>query len=263
MRRLNIEDMATYKKRGYKPKTKEDKASKIEEQSTTAEVFNTLDEGASKAEEWVIKNQKYIFVIVGLAAAIVLGYLGYSKFIQEPKQSEAMNEMYQAQKYFDEAITGNAKDSLFTLSLNGGEGKYGMLDIAKEYSGTKAGNLANYYAGMAYLNLKDYQNAVSYLSDFDGSDEILGPIAKGGIGDAFVQLNQAEDALDYYVQAAEMKANNFTTPTYLYKAGTIALQLGKNNEALKYFNRIKEEFSTSTEAQNIEVFIGRAEAASN
>ena len=50
--------MATYKKRGYKPKTKEDKKSAIEEQSTTAEVFNTLDEGASKTEEWVVKNQK-------------------------------------------------------------------------------------------------------------------------------------------------------------------------------------------------------------
>ena len=67
--------MATYKKRGYKPKTKDDKANKIEDQSTTAGVFNTLDEGASKTEEWVIAKQKYIFVIVGLAAFLVLGYL--------------------------------------------------------------------------------------------------------------------------------------------------------------------------------------------
>ena len=56
--------MATYKKRGYKPKTKDDKRSAIEDQSTTAEVFNTLDEGASKTEEWVVKNQKYIFIII-------------------------------------------------------------------------------------------------------------------------------------------------------------------------------------------------------
>ena len=262
MRRTNIEDMATYKKRGHKPRTKEDKTA-LENQSTTAEVFNTLDEGASKTEEWVIKNQKYIFIIVGLAVVLVLGYLGFNKFIQEPKQNEAMNEMFQAQQYFNEAVTGADKDSLYTLSLNGGEGKYGMIDIANEYSGTKAGNLANYYAGIAYLNLKDYQNAVSYLGDFKGSDEALGPIAKGGIGDAFVQLNQPEDALDYYVQAAEMKSNDFTTPIYLYKAGTIALQLGKNEEALEYFRRIKEEFASSTEAENIDVFIGRAEAASN
>ena len=41
------------------------------------------------------------------------------------------------------------------------------------------------------------------------------------------------------------------------------MQLGKNADALKYFKRIKSEFSASTEGANIEVFIGRAEAASN
>ena len=256
--------MATYKKRGYKPKTKADKADALEQQSTTAEVFNTLDEGASRTEEWVAKNQKYIFIIVGLAAAIILGYLGYSKFIQEPKEGEATNDMFKAQQYFDQAITNTVdKDSLFTLSLNGGEGKFGMLDIISEYGGTNAANLANYYAGMAYLNMKDYQNAITYLSDFVGDDLAVGPIAKGGIGDAFVQLNQKEDALDYYVKAAELQTNNYTTPMYLYKAGTIALELGQNAKALQYFNRIKDEFATSTEATNIDVFIGRAEAASN
>ncbi len=255
--------MATYKKRGYKPKTKDDKANKIEDQSTTAGVFNTLDEGASKTEEWVIAKQKYIFVIVGLAAFLVLGYLGYTKLILSPRQSEAMNEMFQAQMYFDEATKGADKDSLYTMSLNGGNGKYGMIDVAEKYSGTDAGNLANYYVGMAYLNLKDYQNAIAYLGNFEGADEILGPIAKGGIGDAFVQLNQLEDALDYYVDAAAMKVNDFTTPTYLYKAGTVALQIGKNADALKYFKRIKDEFTSSTEASNIDVFIGRAEAVLN
>ena len=58
--------MATYKKRGYKPKTKAEKVEAIEENSTTAEVFNTLDEGACKAEDWAVKNQKNIFIVVGL-----------------------------------------------------------------------------------------------------------------------------------------------------------------------------------------------------
>jgi len=259
LRRNNSRDMATYKKRGHKPK----KRDVIEEQSTTAEVFNTLDEGASKTEEWVIKNQKYIFVIVGVVAAVVLGYLGYNKFIQEPKEGEAMNDMYQAQQYFDQAVNGVEKDSLYNLALNGAEGKYGMLDIINNHGSTKAGNLANYYAGMAYLNLKDYQNAIAYLSDFSSDDDALGPIAQGAIGDAFVQLNQASDALDYYVKAAEMKTNQFTTPMYLYKAGVIALQLNDNAQALKYFERIKDEFPKSSEATNIDVFIGKAEAASN
>lgn len=253
--------MATYKKRGFKPKTKAEREDAIEKQSTTAEVFHTLDEKASKTEEWAIKNQKYIFVIVGLAAAIVLGYLGYKKYIAEPKASEAMNEMFTAQKYFDQAVNATEKDSLYTLALNGGEGKFGMLDIVNEYSGTPAANLANYYAGMAYLNLKDYTNAIAYLEDFSSDDVMLSAIAKGGIGDAFAQLNQPENALEYYEKAIAVSNNEFTAPLYLFKAGNIAMTLGDNAKALKYFERIKDEFPTSTEATNIDVFIGKAEAS--
>ena len=254
--------MATYKKRGGKPKTKVEKQQSIEEGSTTAEVFNTLDENVSKTEQWVAANQKYIFILVGLAAVLDLGFLGFDKYVQQPKESQAMNDMYSAQKYFDEAVA-TAQDSLFTLSLNGAEGKYGMLDIADTYSGTNAGNLANYYAGMAYLNMKDYVNAIEYLNAFESTDDVLGPIAKGGIGDAFVQLEQLEDAYDYYVQAANTKTNNYTTPMYLYKAGGLGLKLDKNSKALEYFKTIKADFPESTEAKDIDVFIGKAQAASN
>ncbi|MCF7567737.1 tetratricopeptide repeat protein [Sabulilitoribacter arenilitoris] len=250
--------MATYKKK-YKAKNKAEKEQNIEEGSTTAEVFNTLDETASKTEAFVEKNQKYIFIIIGLVAVLVLGTLGYKEYIAKPKQLNAMNDMFQAQKYFDQAVNGVAKDSLFNLALNGGEGKYGMLDIIKEYSGTPSANLASYYAGTAYLKLKDYKNAVEHLSNFKSDDEILAALAKGNIGDAFVQLGQKEDALSYYEQAAEMRDNEYTTPMYLHKAGAIALDLGKADKALKYFKRIKDDYTTSTEATNVDVFIGKAQ----
>jgi tetratricopeptide (TPR) repeat protein len=154
------------------------------------------------------------------------------------------------------------QDSLFTLAINGGEGKYGMLDIIDQYSGTPAANLANYYAGMAYLNLKDYQNAITYLSAFSSDDKMLAPIAKGGIGDAFVQLNQLEDGLDYYEKAIKTNTNDFTTPLYLLKAAKVAIDLERYEKALLYLNRIKEEFASSNEARDIDVLIGLAEAKS-
>ena len=252
--------MATYKKRGGKPRTKIDKQQSIEDASTTAEVFNTLDEGASKTEQWVVSNQKYIFIIVGLAALIILGFLGFDKFVQQPKERTAMNDMYTAQIYFDQAITSTDQDSLFNLSLNGDGSKYGMLDILDIYSGTNAGNLANYYAGMAYMNMKDYANAIEYLNEFDSDDDILGPISKGGIGDAFVQLEQLDDAFDYYVQAFNLKVNNYTTPMYLQKAGIIGLKIGEFEKSLDYFNKIKSDFPESNEAKDIDVFIGKAQA---
>jgi len=72
-------------------------------ESTTAEVFNTLDETANKTEEWVAANQKYIFIVVGALALFALAYIGYDRFVKEPNEAKAVNEIYQAQKFFTQA----------------------------------------------------------------------------------------------------------------------------------------------------------------
>ncbi|WP_310993938.1 tetratricopeptide repeat protein [Aequorivita marina] len=252
--------MATYKKRGGKPKTKAEKDQQFEDDSTTAEVFNTLDEGASKTEAWIEKNQKLILGVIGVVAVCVLGYFLYQKFVQQPKEAEAMNEMFQAQNYWEQALTAPAKDSLYNLSLQGGEGKYGFLDIMNNYSGTNAANLAHYYAGMAYLNTNKYKEAVAQLDKFKSDDDMLAPLAKGAIGDAFMQLGQNEDALKYYEEAAKMRTNDFTTPRFLLKAGIAAMSLKNTDKALSHFKKIADDYPKSAEAAKAEIYTGRAEA---
>ncbi|MDO1514237.1 tetratricopeptide repeat protein [Maribacter confluentis] len=253
--------MATYKKRGYKPETKAEKQEFDEQESTTAEVFSSLDEGASRSEEWVSRNQNYILGAIGVIAISVLGYLAYSQFVVKPKETSAANEMYYPQQYFDQALTSTtAKDSLFTLALEGAEGKYGFKDIIEEYSGTQAANLANYGAGMSYLNMNKYQEAINYLENFSSDDAILGALAKGGLGDAFMQLDQPEDALGYYEAAVAHSTNDYTTPKFLYKAGVTALEMGDKDKALGFFQRIKDEYPKSENAGSIDAFIGMAKS---
>ena len=251
--------MATYKKRGYKPKNKAEQQQLETDKSTTAEVFSTLDQSASRSEQWVQRNQNYILGAIGVIAVAVLGYLAYNQFVQNPKEESAANELFYPQQYFDQALNATAKDSLFNLALNGGEGKYGFLDIIDEYGGTKAANLANYSAGMAYLNMQQYDEAIKHLENFKSDDAILGALAKGGIGDSFMQLGQPDEALGYYEQAIKHSENQFTTPKFLYKAGITALELKNNEKALGYFRRIKEEYPDSNEASTIDVFIGMAQ----
>ncbi|PRZ28280.1 tetratricopeptide repeat protein [Flavobacterium granuli] len=257
--------MATYNKRGYKaPKEKEvkDTVEEVivdEKNSTTAGVFSTLDKTASKTEDWVAKNQKIIFGVVGAVALFTVGYLVYQKFIAEPKQMEAANEMFVAQQNFQQATDGIASDSLYKLSLNGSEGKFGFIKIAEEYSGTDAGNLANYYAGLAYLNTGKYAEAIDYLGKFKSDDMVLGALAKGAIGDAYSQKNQQKEALEYYIKAAEANKNDFTTPRFLLKAGKTALALGNKEEALKFFTDIKDNYDTTPEAASVDVLIGLAQ----
>jgi len=252
--------MATYKKTGSKVKKGQHKT---EEHSTTADVFNTLDETASRSEKFIIKNQKTIFIVLGLVVVLILGYLPYQKYITAPKEKEAANELAFPKAYFEDASTSSvAVDSLYTLALNGADGKLGFVDVANQYSGTKAGNLANYYAGISYLKIKNYKEAIDYLEKFNSDDELLGPTAKGAIADAFADINQPEDALDFYLEAANLKDNNFSSPLFLFKAGNTAMDLEKFSKALDIFNRIKTDYPNSDEAKNIDIYISKATYAS-
>lgn len=251
--------MATYKRRGYKPKATKEEL--IEDDSATAEVFNTLDEGAFKTEAWLEKNQKKVLTVVGAIAAIVVIALLYQNFISKPKEKDAMNDMFQAQLYFEKAVDGEDSSENYNLALNGGDGQFGFLDIMQNYKSTKAGNLANYYAGMAYLHTKDYKNAVNYLDKFKSKDELLAPLATGAIGDAFVQLDQYKEALDYYEKAANMRENEVTTPIYLLKAGAIALELEKTSVAKKYLEKLVEDYPNTEEATKGLTYLGTAQAS--
>lgn len=260
MRLQILQQMATYKKTGSKAIRGQNKN---QDKSTTAEVFNTLDETASKSEQWIIRNQKTIFVVLALIVAAILLYTLILKPINEAKEKEAADELAFPKINFENAMSNPvAVDSLLILGLNGADGKYGFIDISSEYSGTKAGNLANYYAGISYLKLRSYKEAIEYLEKFSSDDELLGPTAKGAIGDAFSDIGQLEDALEYYLEAANMRDNNFSTPIYLFKAGNTALDLEEYDKALDIFNRIKKDYSDSDESKNIDIYINKATFAS-
>ena len=232
--------MATYKKK-YKPEGKKGQQELDESEFETAGVLNTLDETASRSEQWIEKNSKPLFYTLVGIVVIFLAYLGYTKYISEPNEIEASNELAFPRKYYDQAATaGSGIDSLLTLGLEGADGKYGFLDIAESYSGTNAGNLANYYAGVSYLEMKQYDKAIDYLEKFNSDDEMLGPVTLGAVGDAFADINQPEDAFDYYEKAANKKDNEFTTPLFLYKAGMTAMELKKFDKAEALFTKIKK-----------------------
>lgn len=261
--------MATFNKRGYRaPKEKEEKLDNnfIEDvnvdakDSATAKAFDTLDESASRAEDFIAKNQKVILGVLGAVVLAVVGYFAYEKFIAEPKQQDGAEQLFVAQQNFQKAVDGDVKaDSLFNLVLNGSEGKFGVVRIADEYSGTAAGNLANYYAGIAYLNTGKYAEAISSLEKFSSDDVMLSTLAKGAIGDAYAQQNKQKEALEFYLKAAEASQNEFTRPRYLLKAGKTALALGNKADALKYFTDIKDNFDNSPEGQQIDALIGLAQ----
>ncbi len=219
------------------------------------EVIVDVGQSLTRIEKYFEENRKSITFIVAGLFIIVGGYFAYLKLYQEPRENEAQEEIYQAQSYFEQ-------DSL-RLALNGDGQSLGFIDIAAEYSGTKAGNMANYYAGISYLNQGNFEDAIAYLDEFESDDPVFSVVATGAIGDAFWELGQAEEALDYYHQAVSGESNALVVPFYLKKAGILAEEQGELKKAREYFVRLRDEFEDSQQAVDIEKFIARIDAKMN
>ena len=252
--------MATYNKRGGKRfNSKRKILNKEEAESTTAEVFESLDSGASKTEKFVSKYQNLIFSSLVLVTISVFVFLAYKTFILEPKKEDAITELNQAQYYFNLALNTEEENDLFNYAINGGGGKFGFLDIIQNYENTPSSNLAVFSIGMSYLNLKQYDKVIQYLKDFKSDDVLLSSIAKGVLGDAYLQIGDQKKALISYEKASSFNENSYTTPKYLYKAGLLSMRLGEKKSASEYFKKIKSDFPGSKEAEFIDIQIAKTE----
>jgi tetratricopeptide (TPR) repeat protein len=215
--------------------------------------MKNVEETLSKTEQFLEQNYKPL--LIGLAAVVVLvGLFWLAKLFLTKRNDEAQSQMYQAQKYLE-------LDSI-NLALNGDGNYLGFLDIAKEYKFTKAGDLARYGAGICNLHLGNYEEAIDFLNKYSKKDKVIGSIAIGATGDAYVELGNLDKGISKYLEAAEFAANSFNTPLFLMKAAELYEMNGKYPDALKLYEKIKDEYPTSTEGSTIDKYIARAKLLS-
>lgn len=213
-----------------------------------------VEEALSKSEQFIERNQNMLIGVVAVIVLIIGGYIGYTRFILEPREQNARAEMFMAEKFFEQ-------DSL-RLALEGDGANLGFLDIISEFRMTRTANLARYYAGVSLLNLGEYREAIDHLKKFRKRDQMLGAMAYGAIGDAYLQLDDKRNAVRYYRRAANHQPNPLTTPAFLLKLGMVYELKGEFGNALEAYRTIQKEYANTNEGRNIERFIARAEMAS-
>ncbi len=203
------------------------------------------------AQDYLAKNSKMIFGIGGLLLLLVGGFLVYKFMILEPKEKQAMESLYWAEYQF-------SRDSFASALENPGKGFEGFLDIIDNYNGTNASNLSKYYAGVSYLNLGKFDAAVDYLNAFNPAGTVTPIMKQGALGDAYSELNDFEAAIAAYKKAAFGSSNDLLSPYYLQKYGMLQLKQGNSAEAQKAFEKIKAEYPSSTEGQQIDKYLANA-----
>jgi tetratricopeptide (TPR) repeat protein len=215
--------------------------------SATDDRILGVESALSKTEQFIEENQKILTTVVLAIVIVVVGYLAYKRFIVAPAEEEAQSQMFVAEQYFEQ-------DS-FNLALYGDGNYLGFLDIIDNYKITKSANLAHYYAGISYLLTGEFEIAIDYLEKFNSKDIMLAPIAFGAIGDAYLELDEPDEAVLYFNKAANFIDNEFVSPIYHMKAGLVYEELGDYKKALKSYETIQEKYPDSNEGRYIEKYI--------
>jgi tetratricopeptide (TPR) repeat protein len=212
------------------------------------QAIKNVEQTLSNTEQFLEENYKPILIGLGVIIVLIgLGWLG--KMYIGNRNDEAQSQMYQAERYLE-------MDSL-KLALNGDGNYLGFLDIAADYKLTPSGNLAKYSAGICYLHLGEYDNAIEYLNKYKKKDKVLGSLALGATGDAYIETGEIEKGISLYLEAADYGDNSFNSPLFLMKAAEIYELTGKLPEALKIYEQIQLEYPESSEGSTIDKNIAR------
>ena len=177
------------------------------------------------------------FVALIILVASLVGYNFYSES-QEEKASALLNMAEQKflENNYDAALKGDDAD--FTI---------GFEQIANAYSGTKAGNLAHYYAAVSEFKLGNSEVALSYINEYSVPEGIM------GINALVLKASLEEDlelfaaAAKTHQQAANWDKNETTTPYHLYKAAWNFSKAGNIAQAKALLSTIEQEYPTATE----------------
>lgn len=168
-----------------------------------------------RAIDFWAKYGKIITIVCG--AIIILGgaYLAYKYLVKEPKEKKAAEAIWKAEQYF-------AQDSL-QKALNGDGQAPGFEKVAKQYSGTEAGELSNFYAGVCALKLGDNNKAIKYLKAFSTNAKQVQARAYKLLGDAYANAGKNPEALDNYKKAGhEFEQDRSASSDYLLMAAYFA-----------------------------------------
>jgi len=211
------------------------------------DVQNIMDRVQVKYEE----NKNYVLVALA-AIVLIIGGTWWYQTNKAAKTLEANNLIWKQDQNFD---TDN-----FQTAIDGTTSNVGYSYIADEYSGTPAGDIAAYNMGIGYLNLGKYDEAIAALKGVEFEDIILGAIAKGATGDAYFELGKVDKAISNYKSAISHSENELTVPVYLKKLAIAQEEAGDMKDAIASYQRLKNDYSTAPEAQDVDKFIAKLQA---
>jgi tetratricopeptide (TPR) repeat protein len=191
------------------------------------------------------ENDKLRFTTYALGALIVLslGYFTYRQFIWGPSNEKSKDAYWSGLNYAAKDSTDKA------ISI--------LEPAVRNYDGKQGGELAQFILARQYMAKGNFTKALDELEGFDVEDTYLSIYKIGLQGDCKSELKKYNEALELYIEAAELNENEKTSPEYLFKAGLVAEKLNDFERASELYTRIKSNYLTFSNSKAIDKYIAR------
>lgn len=186
---------------------------------------------------------RIVTICVGSVIALVLAYLAYRQFIWKPANIKSNDAYWVGLNYADKDSTDQAIDEL--------------KGAVKKYDGKDGGELAQFVLARQYMSKGEFSKALDELESVNVNDTYIGTYTLGLQGDCYSEMGKHKDAIDLYIDAAERRENEKTTPEYLFKAALCAEKTGDFEQAKELYTRIKDNYLTFSNQKVIDKYIAR------
>ncbi|MBX2841406.1 MAG: tetratricopeptide repeat protein [Flammeovirgaceae bacterium] len=208
-----------------------------------------LQESLSKSQEFATSH-KNLLTGVFAAVILVLGGFFYYQWYNSNQEVTAQEQLFPAIFYLE-------KDSLNKALDGDGNFTDGFVAIAEDYSSTKAGNLASFYAGVSYLKLGEFDNAITYLEQFDESGVLIEAREYCLLGDAYMEKGDFANAVTNYKKASETDPNKEFTSIYLMKLALAYEATDDFESAREAYQKIIDNYKDSQELSKAKRYLAK------
>lgn len=205
-----------------------------------------------RAKDFWDRFGKIITIALGAVILVVGGFLAYKNFVVGPKEKKAADAIFRAQEYY-------AQDSL-DKALNGDAQYPGFEKIISQYGGTKAGELARFYAGSIHLKKGAFDKAIRYLNEFETDAPQIQARAYKLLGDAYAEQGKGKEAIEQYKKAANtFPEDDAAASEALFMAAYLADRvLNDKAQATELYKKIKTDYSQTQWSFEADKYLAQA-----
>jgi tetratricopeptide (TPR) repeat protein len=198
----------------------------------------------AQMQSYIENNRKMVMgVSVGIIIVVIAVFLG-KNWIEKTNEEKNINASFALSKVlpyimgndFEKALNGDKQ------ALVNGKPVIGLVEIVKNYEGTKPGKVAALYAGNCFISLNKYAEAVKYFKiSAESESAIIMEGANSGLGACSETDGKFEEAIQHYEKAVLLSKTPGTRNRYQYFQGLCYEKIGQKDKAEKIYREIVAE----------------------